>query len=144
VRAVLAVVVALILFVVMWLVIAGIIAAMAWAATAAGVRPGIFLLVNIFLMWVLSPGVGAALAVFAATSHFESIDSKTIFVAFVSICSVVLLVLFCLSLVSVYLERSTFWHLLLFVAQAVSIFGGARIGLAFNPGRHSRVSAGDA
>lgn len=142
-RSVLAVVVSLALFLLMWLVVAGIIAAMAWAATTAGVRPGLFLFFNIFLMWVLSPGVGAALAIFATVSHFEKIDSKTIFVAFVSIAGIVLFVLFCLSFISVYLDQSPFWYLLLLLAQAASIFGGARIGLACSPAKHSRLNASD-
>ncbi len=142
-RAVLAVATTLCIFVVMWVVVAVIIAVMAWAATAAGVQPGLFLLVNVFLIWIVSPGVGAGVAVFATSSHFESVDAKTIFVAFVSVCSIVLLALLCLSLLAYYFERSSLWHVLLLVAQAVAILLGARVGLALSP-RALGVRADDA
>ena len=131
-KATAAVVTALAVFGFVWLLVAFLIAGMAWVATeAGGVRPRLFLLFNVLLVWVLSPAVGSAVAIHAASEQFRSVDPKTIFVAFVSICSSILALAFAFEILSFFSGVTNGWKLLLFILQVIAILGGAKIGSFF-------------
>ena len=127
----------------MWLLCAALIAALAWAGTEAGVSPGLFLIVNVFLMWILSPGLGAGVAIYATISQFTHVPASTIFVGFVSVCSVILLLLFLASLVALAYDKSSLGSVTLFFFQAISIFVGARVG-KFASSTSPEIVRGDA
>lgn len=131
-KAVLAVVTALLVLVFVWLLVAGLMYGMGYLALQA--RPtggGLLLLLHVFVMWVLSPGVGGYLAVFVTSAIFRSVPVSTIYVSFVSVIGVMTVLLFLLGLVGYWWGRSTLWEFVFFVLQAVAIFVGARVARAF-------------
>lgn len=127
-KAIAAVLSALAVFAFVWLLVALLVAGMAWAATDAGVKPGLFLILNMLLVWILSPAVGAGVAIYATTNHFTSVDPKTVFVSFVSICSALLALALLLEILVYFSGVGSGWKLLLFAAQVAAIMAGAKLG----------------
>lgn len=127
-RVALAVLVAFLLFIVAWLLNALVMAVLAVAATYAGVKPGLFLIINIFLIWVLAPGLGSGVAVYAAAKKFRDVDPALILVGFVSVSVVVLVLLFSLSLLVYSLQGEGFSNVLILVAQGAAVLIGAKVG----------------
>ena len=115
------------IFLFVWLFIAGLIVGLAYFATGAGVGGGLFWSFNTLLVWILSPLAGAAVGVYAAATTFKTVSAATIFVAFVSVCASLIGILFIFALASAVNGQGT-GQLLLFVAQSVAIFVGARVG----------------
>lgn len=118
----------LLVFVMVWVLVSVLVAGISWAATVAGVRPGIFLTINVFLIWVLSPAVGAGVAVYAMIERFASVDAKTIFVGFTSACGALAALMFIFDLLLHLSGQGNGWKTVLFATQVVAIFGGAKIG----------------
>ncbi len=127
-RSVLAVVAAILIFLFCWSLISGLLYGLGWAVLRAGHEPGIFIYIHVLLMWILSPGLGAAVGVYSASSAFRDVPPATIFVSFVSVWTVVLLVLLLFGLVSWSSGRSSGGDLFLLFAQATAIIAGARFG----------------
>lgn len=127
-RVAIAIFVAFVLFIVGWLINALVMTVLAVAATYAGVKPGIFLLINIFLIWVLSPGLGGAVAVYATAKKFKDIDPMLILVGFVSFTAAMLILLFSFSLFIYSVQGDGFWSVLILLAQGTAVFIGANIG----------------
>jgi hypothetical protein len=127
-RVTLAVSMAFVVFIFSWLINALLMTALAVAATLAGVKPGIFLLFNIFLIWILSPGLGAAVAVYATAKKFSNVDPSLILVGFVSVTAVVLIMMFSLSLLVYSVQGEGYLNLLTLFAQGGAVFVGAKIG----------------
>jgi len=86
------------------------------------------MLIHIFLMWVLSPGVGAGVAIYASASAFKTVPVSHIFVSFVSVCAAILALVFLFGIVAYAHGGSSTGELIMFILQAVAIFVGARIG----------------
>jgi hypothetical protein len=130
-RLVLAVIVAIVLFLFCWALIASLLTLLAWVVVQTGQASSLFFLIHVLLTWVLSPGVGAALAVFATSSIFKTVAPSAIFLCFVSIfapLSIIVALLETASLISGELVTHQFVVSLL---QIVAIFLGARIGRFF-------------
>ena len=129
-KAIGAVAAAFAIFIVMWLFIAGLIVGLAYVSAQAGVGGSVFWAFNTFLVWILSPAAGAAVAVYAAITTFRSVEATTIFVAFVSVCASLICILFIFAMVAA-INGQGAGQLLLFTGQSASIFVGARIGRSF-------------
>lgn len=82
---------------------------------------------NTLLVWILSPLAGAAIAVYASITTFKSVGANTIFVAFVSVCASLIGMLFLFAMAAAANGQGV-GQLVLFVAQSVAIFVGARVG----------------
>jgi hypothetical protein len=130
-RSILAVITAIAIFLFSWALLAGLLYVLGWAALNTGQRPGLFFFIHIFLMWVLSPGVGAAVAVYAASSAFQSVPPATIFVSFISVWTVVLLLLLLFGVLSWSKGTTSGGQVVLFLFQAAAILAGARVGRVF-------------
>jgi hypothetical protein len=126
-KAIGAVAAALGIFLFMWFLIAGLIVGLAYFATGAGIGGGVFWGLNTLLVWIISPLAGAAVAVYASITTFRSVAPATIFVAFVSVCASLIGILFIFGIVATVRGQGA-GQLLLFVAQSVAIFVGARLG----------------
>ena len=129
-KTVLAVIVCLLLFLLGWFLLAGLLYVMGWAALKTGEKPGLFFLIHILLMLVLSPGVGAGVAIYATTTTFKSVAPIVIFTGFVSVCAVLLLLGFLSGALSFVRGSTSIGQLIIFLLQAAAIFVGARIGRA--------------
>ncbi len=126
-KAIGAVAAALGIFLFTWFLIAVLIFGLAYFATGAGIGGGVFWRLNALLAWILSPLAGAAVAVYASITTFKSVDAATIFVAFVSVCASLMGILFIFVMVATVHGQGA-GELLLFIAQSVAIFVGARLG----------------
>src|SRR5438105_4441174 len=92
-RAALAVIVAILIFLFCWMLIAVLLAFLGWIAVKTEQASSLFLLIHVLLIWILSPGVGAAIAIFSTSSIFRTVGPSTIFVGFVSVWAGLLLIL---------------------------------------------------
>jgi len=101
---------------------------LALLATKAGVKPGFFFLINLFLIWVLSPGLGSGIAIYATGNKFREIDTNLIYVAFVSIVVVVLILMFLFSALVYSVQGGGYGNIILLLAQGAAVIVGARIG----------------
>ncbi len=97
-------------------------------ASKASSGLGLLHLLHVFLMWVISPGVGGFFAVSVTAHIFRSVPISTIYVSFVSVAAVLLVLLFLLGVLRVRVGGSTVGEMVIFVLQAAAIFLGARIG----------------
>ncbi len=128
-KATFAVLATLAIFLLMWFVIAGLILTLMYFSGKAGLGGGLFIGLNALLAWILSPFAGAAVAVYASISTFKTVDPKTIFVAFVSICASLIAIIFFIALATS--SQGGAGNVLLFLCQAAAIFIGARVGKFF-------------
>ena len=129
-KSVLAVIVCLLLFLFSWFLLAGLLYALGWTVLKTGEKPGLFFLIHILLILVLSPGVGAGVAIYATTSTFKSVAPMVIFASFVSVCAVLLVLTFLFGALSFVRGTSSIGELVVFLLQAIAIFIGARVGRA--------------
>ncbi len=127
-RVALAILYAFFVFLLSWMLNAIAIAGIAFAATSAGVKPGIFLFLNILLVWILSPGLGSGVAMYAAGKKFKDVEVSLILVGFVTVCIVCLTILFSLSLLIYSVKGENFWSIVLLLAQGTSVLVGAKVG----------------
>jgi len=134
-KPVLAVVTALLVLVLAWLLVAGVMYGIGYVAMQARPTGGLLLVFHIFLMWVLSPGVAGYLAVFVTSALFRSVPVSTVYVSFVSVVGVFTVLLFLLGLAGYSWGRSTLLQLVLFTLQAAAIFVGARVARGFAESR---------
>jgi hypothetical protein len=130
VKPVVATLTSLVILAIGWLVIAFLLSLIAILASEARSGIGLLHLINAFLVWVLSPGVGGFFAVYVTSLLFWSVSTQTIYVSFVSVTAVVLVILFLLGVLSVRLGGSSYVDLALFILQGAAIFPGARVGKA--------------
>jgi hypothetical protein len=128
-RAVAAVLVAFVAFALSWFFIATLLALMGWAVSMSGYGSDLLLIIHVLLLWVLSPGLGAAISIIVASSVFKAVPVSTIYVSFVSICAIIFLLLFAFATL---LATEPFGRLVVFVMQVVAIFIGAYLGRTFS------------
>lgn len=126
-RSVIACITALVVFVVSWLLVGSLLAVMGWIANNTGYSSTVFLVIHVFLIWILSPGVGAAIAIAATNAIFKTVSLSTIYVSFVSICATASFVLFFLGYIAANTEQPI-GRLVVFLLQVLAIFVGAYVG----------------
>jgi hypothetical protein len=139
-KAIFAVVVALLVLVLGWLLVAGLLYGMGYVAMQARPTGGLLVIFHVFLMWVLSPGVGGYLAVFVTSAIFRSVPVSTVYVSFMSVVGVFTVLLFLLGLAGYSWGRSTLVQLALFTLQAIAIFVGARVARSFAESKRAAVA----
>lgn len=139
-KAILAVVVALLLLLLGWLLVAGLLYGMGYVAMQARPTGGFLVILHVFVMWVLSPGVGGYLAVFVTSAIFRSVSVSTLYVSFVSVVGVFTVLLFLLGLAGYSWGRSTLLQLALFTVQAAAIFAGAKVARSFAESKRAAVT----
>ena len=127
-KLVIAISVAFLVFIFSWILNALLMMGLALLATKAGVKPGFFLLINIFLIWVLSPGIGSGIAIYATGSKFREIDTNLIYVAFVTIVVVLLILIFLFSALVYSAQGGGYGNMILLLGQGFAVIVGARIG----------------
>ena len=127
-KLVLAIVVSFLIFIFSWLVNGFLMMGLALMATAAGVKPGVFLFINIFLIWILAPGLGSGVAIYATGKKFEKVDINLVHVGFVSIVVVLLFLMFMFSAFVYAAQGSGYGNIVLLLAQGAAVVIGARIG----------------
>ncbi len=127
-KAVFATLSSLVILVVAWLVIALIIYVIGMVGSQA--RPGLGLihLIHIFLMWVLSAGIGGFFAIYLPSLMFHAVDLKTLYVSFVSVVAVIITVLFLIAFISLSSGRRSTGEVIMFLLQSAAIFVGAWVG----------------
>lgn len=136
-KLILAVIVAIVLFIFCWVLIAALLTLLAWVVVQTGQTSSLFFLIHVLLIWILSPGVGAALAVFATSSIFRAVAPSAIFLSFVSILAALFIIIAIsetASFISGDLATRTF---VVSLFQIVAIFLGARIGRFFALASHT-------
>jgi hypothetical protein len=126
-RAILAVVTALFVLILGWLLVAGLLYLMGIIAIKARPQAGLLLIVHIFLIWVLSPGAAGYLAIFVTSRLFRSVPIPTLYVSFVSVVGVLSALLFLIGVLAYSTGHSTLGEPILLVFQAAAILVGARI-----------------
>lgn len=119
---------ALIIFFISWFINAALIAGLAYLATSAGVKSGIFLDINVLLTWIIAPGLGSGVAIYAVGKKFSNTDINLVFVSFISVIVMLLIVIFISNIFLQNTDIYSFWNLLIFFSQSISIIVGARIG----------------
>ncbi|MFZ5862070.1 MAG: hypothetical protein ACOYXR_04390 [Nitrospirota bacterium] len=130
-KAILSTLSSVIILVLGWVLMATILAVIGIIASRARPEVGVFPLVNIFLMWVLSPGVGGFFAVYVTALLFRSVPISTIYVSFVSVAAVLVILFFIYDFERMVLEGSGIGKFLIFVLQSGAIFLGALAGKTF-------------
>jgi hypothetical protein len=94
VKALFAMLSALVFFVVAWLVISLILYVIGAVGSLARPRMDLIHLLHIFLMWVLGPGIGGFFAIHLTSVIFRTVDLKTLYVSFVSVVAAIIALLF--------------------------------------------------
>jgi hypothetical protein len=113
-----------------WIIMAILLSLIGAIASQAHGGVGLLHLIHVFLIWVLSPGIGGFFALYVTALLFNSVSTHTIYVSFVSATAVILAVLLLAGIVSIRLGESPLGSLILFALQAAAIFLGARVGKA--------------
>jgi hypothetical protein len=114
-----------------WAFNALLVTGLAAGAVYAGAGAGIFLIINMLFVWIICPGIGAFVGVSASIGRYRTVDVTTIFVGFVSVCAVLIILLFSLSVSLYFMHLNGFWSVVLFVLQSASVIFGARIGKSY-------------
>jgi tetratricopeptide (TPR) repeat protein len=133
-RLVLAVIVAVVLFLFCWAFIAVLLTLLAWVVVQTEQASPLFFLIHVLLIWILSPGAGAALAIFATASIFKTVAPSAIFVSFVSVCAALFFVAAVMGAASVISGTLAAHNFVVGLFQILAIFIGARIGRFFAAG----------
>jgi len=130
-RVAVAIFFAFIIFFLSWLINASVVMGISIAATSAGVKPGLLLVLSTFLNWIVSPGVSSGIAIYSIKVKFNDLNPSLILVGFSSITFFVFS-LFILSFFLRYLkDLESLTNLLVLIAQTASILIGARVGAKF-------------
>lgn len=129
-KSVLAVVTAVIVLVAGWLLIGLMLLLLGYFGAKAAGGVGLMSLINLFLVWVLSPTVGGFLALRITSDLFKSVSIHTIYVGFVSVTAVLLIITSVAGLSTVARGNSPIGPFLFSLLQAAGIFFGAWIGRA--------------
>jgi hypothetical protein len=127
-RSVLAVITSIIFLGIGWLLVGGILSLLGWLLLKTGYASDFVLLIHLSLIWILSPGVAAAIAITVTNSIFRSVPSSTISVGFVSVCTTVCLLL----IASGYREGLALSTIAISLLQCAAIFVGARVSRYFS------------
>lgn len=130
-RATLAVVVCVAIFLLSWILVGGVFASLAWVAVRAGQEPGVIFVLHVLMMWILSPGLAAGIAVFATISKFKTVPASTVLVGFVSILGVVLFWVVVSESVSLAEGGSSVGRWAIVVLQSAASLVGANTGRAW-------------
>jgi hypothetical protein len=127
-KAVFAVVVSFLVFLIGWTVMVGLLFLIFAVAGAArpGLGPDNWL--TLLIMWILGPGVGAFFAIYVPGLLFQSVDLKTIFVSFASIITFLLVVLFLFEARIISVHGLGIGRAVLVAVQGAVILVGAYIG----------------
>lgn len=136
-KIVLAVIVGYIIFFIGWSIIVLILAVIAALASAAREGLGLIHILNVLLMLILGPGVGAFFGVFVPSQIFRSVDPHTIFVSFVSITVLLFAALFVLGIYLFKVNVGGLGQPIMLLIQAGATVVGAKIGGAL--GAEDRV-----
>jgi len=128
-----AVLVAFAVFIFSWLFLAFLLQIIGFAVVQSGYGPVTFVVIHILAMWVLCPGIGAAIAIYVSCKSFSSVLNDRIFYPFVSICSALILLLLTLQVGRNVFAQSPISEIVIFIFQAASIFFGAFVGRHFVP-----------
>jgi ATP-dependent DNA helicase PIF1 len=123
-RAVFAIIASILFLGIGWVVVGGILGVLGWLVANTGYASNLVLFIHLFLIWILSPGLAAAIAISATNTIFRSVSPSTIHVGFISVCatSCILLAL------AGYRQGQELGTIIVFLLQVVAIFLGAWIG----------------
>ena len=130
-KSVFAVLFAFFIFIFSWFLNAFLVGFLAYAAVSAGAGAGLFLIINILFIWIICPGIGAFIAVSATAKQFRSVQIQTIFVGFVTVCAVLISMIFIFSVSMYFMDVSSFWNIVLFVMQSCAVIYGSKFGRTY-------------
>lgn len=116
------------IFIFSWMLLALLLTLIGYASIQSGHRPGVLMVIHFLATWVLCPGIGAGVAVFATSRSFMTVSTDMIFTAFVSICAAIIALLLAAQVGSNLVGDSPLSETVIFILQAVSIFLGALVG----------------
>ena len=129
-RTALAVFVAFILLVVGWLAFAALFYSMLLIGIKATGSAGTVAIINVLIMWIIGPGFGGYLAMYGSSRLFPSVSLASLQASFIYILVIIFSILFVFSLA---LEKNiNLIEHIVFIAQLIAIFTGARIGIVFS------------
>ena len=120
-RTVAAVLFAVVIWAIGWLLVGAIMVGIAFLAVQSGARPG---LIHALVTWLLGPAVGGYLAIQVTARVFESADMRAVFVSFITLVSVLIIAVMLIGVGSI-AGGQPFGGLLLSLLQCVSIIAGA-------------------
>ena len=119
------------IFLFSWILLALLLTLMGYAVIQSGHRPGSLMIIHILAIWVLCPGIGAGIAVFATCRSFTTVSKDLILHVFVSICAAIIVLLLAVQIGQNFFGDSPLSETVVFILQAVSIFVGALVGRHF-------------
>jgi hypothetical protein len=94
----------------------------------------LIVVIHVFLMYVLSAGIGGFFAIYLTSLMFRAVDPKTLYVSFVSVVAAVATVLFLL-VISLSSDKRSTGEMITFMLQSAAIFAGAWVGRYFGSDR---------
>ena len=86
------------------------------------------MVLHILSMWIVSPLLAGALAIYSTSRIFVSVDSDAILKGLVSISAAILLFLLTIGTVTTVVSDRSLWTVALGFAQAAAVFVGAYFG----------------
>lgn len=134
-KVVFAVILAIILLVIGWIILAVILSGIGFLLYNAREDTGLMDWLNMILVWILSPGFGGFLATYVTPRVFKNIDVKTITTSFITVIVTLFVAMFTLLLIQK--TNAEISEHILFVSQIVAIVVGAKIGKSMHIGQYA-------
>ena len=127
-KTILAILFSFLAFLIGWFTIGAILYLIAGIAGAAREGLGPSHLINVLLMGVLGPGIGAFFAIYVPSILFKAIDRKTLFVSFVSINVFVFVLLLVKGISLRSIDAAGIGRTVARIIQGAAVFAGAYVG----------------
>ena len=136
-KALLAVILAFMFFLVGWSFLSIILYGIGYVASQARGGVGLIHFLQVFLMWVLGPGFGGFIATYTTPLIFKNVSAKTIEIGFISVITTLAIILGLFSLLMVYKGEDGLGKFIIFLIQFAAIIIGAKIGKSMRTERES-------
>ena len=127
-KKVAAILVALAIFVLVWFLLAYLLWAIAQAAVSSIELPRGLLALHVLGTWVLSPGVAAGVAVFAASNAFPLVSVNLVYRGLIWAIVILLAPLLTVQIVGNFFVDRAISETVILLLQLASILGGGAIG----------------
>lgn len=115
-------------FLISWLLLVFLLSVMGYTVLKSGHQPGFLIGLHLLAIWVLCPGIGSGLAIFATCQSFGTVSKDLILHVFVAICSALFLLLLTMQISRTFLSDAPLSESIIFVLQVTSVLGGAGLG----------------
>ena len=127
-KLLLAIISQLIIFLLSWMMVAGLLYLIFWVVLKTGHDFYLLFILYVLLIMVLSPGIAAYTSILTIGSMFKSIPITNVFIGFISIIATILALFLVFGLLDIIKRESSKFDFIVGILQFVAIFFGARIG----------------